>query len=163
MGSGKPLLKVYADFEATRKDLNNMKVGAKALSFVSALLVAIIIYLFVNEIKSYRITVGLACLVTIFFGWAVHHSIPSYEKEHRELPLLYSFYKDGFVTHRSGHQVSWEQVRRIDYSKSHINVHTRNVSNIVQMSFGGISPSSLSEILRHIQTHAPERLSLIHI
>ena len=76
MDSGKPLLKVYADFEATRKGLNNMKVGAKALSFVSALLVAFIIYLFVYEIRSYRIPTGLACLVTIFFAWASHHSIP---------------------------------------------------------------------------------------
>ena len=159
MDTVKPILDVYADLEATRRALVKMKVSAKLLSFASIFLAASFIYLIVNDIENFRYLTGAACLLLSFFAWATYHSIPSYEKEHRELPLLYSFYKEGFITHRSGHHVSWEQIEQIVYSKTNVNLNTHNLSNIVQMSLGGISPNSVDRILAHIKNYAPKRLS----
>jgi len=159
MDTTKPILEIHADTSVTKRELNNMKIGFIALSFLSAFLGALFVYVFVAGIEKHRVPIGFACLATAFYSWIFYRALPVYEAAHIKLPILYSFYKKGFLVHRNRYRISWELIHHIDYSKKHINLHPFYTTRVGVLTFTSISPGSVNKILRHIQEYAPERLS----
>jgi len=159
MNNQKPLLKVYADANATRRMIRGIKQRAKITGFFSAVFAVTLFYLIYNQIDNSRILSGYLFLLLAFLSWASFKSIPSYEKELKERPLLYSFYIEGFISHRSEQKLLWEQIGKIYYSKRSINLDMRKTPKIAKMSFMCISESDVESILKHFKAHAPERLA----
>lgn len=153
------MFKVHADAEATRKMIKSMERSSKLAGIVSVLFAAAFIYIITNAIEEYRIFAGFCCLLATFLAWISHVSVPGYRKELNELPLLYSFYPDGFISHRSEQRLTWSQVHKIQYEKSGIHLDMRNAKGVAKMSFICISESSVESILQHMKTYAPERLA----
>ena len=160
MKTDRPLLKIYADEQASHRALIGMERTAKISSFIALVLAVTLLYLIVNEIEDFRFLTVLFCLLSAGTSWLFYKSIPSYLKEYQELPLLYSFYPRGFISHRGEQEYSWEQISTIQYSKTSINLKMmRNPHKTAELAFGSISDASINRILRHLKTHAPERLS----
>lgn len=159
MNAQKPLLEVYADSEATRSMIRYMYRCAKISGFTSIVLAITFAYLIANNIENYRVLTGLGCILSAFFSYMFRDAIPGYKKELQELPVLYSFYPDGFICHRSGQKFYWEQIKRIHYTKTNIQLQMRKTPNIAEMSFICISEISIHSILQHFKSNAPERLS----
>lgn len=156
----KPLLKIYADADATGRMLQTIERMANLTGFAFICSVATLVYQIFNQISDYIMLTGFACLFFGFIAWITRATVPSYRQELDALPLLYSFYPDGFISHRSGQKIIWDQIKRIDHSKKSMTLHMQKTPNVVQMSFICISERSNDNILRHLKTHAPKRLAL---
>lgn len=161
MESSKALLKIYADKDACNLALNKMKRSAKLYSFITVVFAVALTYFTLSEISDLKFVVLFLCLISAFMAWISFKSIPSYSRVLEELPLLYSFYSDGFIVHLNGEQkYSWENISKLVFSKTHLNLRmSRNQHRVVEMGFICISESSLYSILSHFKAHAPERLS----
>ena len=181
MSSAKPILKVYADADATYKSLRKKISTAKITSLIFVFCASVSVYLFFIKPNSSRgmlalgIFMAVIGLISAGLAWMTYHSIPRARKRHNDLPPLYSFYKDGFFMHGCGLRFSWEQVSRIERFKTNLVLYLKDVPNIREISFvdisRGIEPgilgmtfvdvssASLSNIRVHIKAYAPDRLA----
>lgn len=170
MTKDRPLLKIHADEQASRRALIRVERDVKIFGFMAFILAVTLVYLTANEIDSrflpvwLRVFTVLYCLLCTFASWRSYKSIPTFEKLCLELPLLFSFYPHGYIFHlgkQSEQEYSWEHISAVQYSKKHIRLRMRrNPHKANAFMFGLISNTSINHILRHFKTHAPERLSV---
>ena len=86
------LLKIHADKQASYRALIGMKRSVKIYGFIAFTLAVTLVFLIMNEIEGFRFLLGFFCLISAGISWLSYKSIPSYQRTHQELPLLYSFY-----------------------------------------------------------------------
>ena len=154
----KPLLKIYADAEATRCYLVDMKRRAIIYGCLSLFIGVVFLYLMINQIEGYRTLTGIGFLLFTLFAWSYLPN-KNEKKTLRALPLLYSFHSDGFVFHRPERIFSWEELARIDCSYTYINFQILNLPRTGKRSFTCISTKDRWEIISHFKEYAPERLA----
>ena len=164
------LLKIHADEQASRRALNRMERDVKIFGFMAFMFAVTLVYLTANEIDPrfspvlLRVFTVLLCLLSTLMSWRSYKSIPTFKKLCQELPLLFSFYPHGFINHLDKQwekEYSWEHISAIRYSKKYIRLRMRrNPHKAYEFMFGLISNTSITHILRHFKTHAPERLSV---
>jgi len=156
----KPLLKIYADQNASHRSLIGMKRSARIHAFVAFGFGIALVYLIGNEIEGFTVLFSFLCLLSAGMSWLSYHSTPSYQEEYQTLPLLYSFYADGFISHRGEQKYSWEHIAKLHYSGKHILFEmSRNPHKTAKLTTLNISPASISLILRHLKMHAPDKLT----
>ena len=167
MTTDRPLLKIHADEQASRRALILLKRDVKIFGFMAFILAVTLVYLIVNEIEGsilLRVLIVSICLLCTLASWTSYKSIPKLQKGCQELPLLYSFYPRGFIFHsgeQSQQEFFWEHVSAIHCSKTYIRLRMwSNPHKIYIFAFSCISVASINHILRHFKTHAPERLSV---
>ena len=168
MKTERPILKIHADKQASHRALLGIKRSAGISGFIAFLLAIALVSLFSNKVEvgsptqlnSLKFTASFFFFCSAAMGWLLYKSIPSYYKEYQELPLLYSFYPQGFISHRGEQDYYWEQITALTHSKSRLNLQMkRNPHKTVGLSFICISDESIRDILHHFKKHGPEKLS----
>lgn len=160
MTTHKPLLKIYADKQASHLALKNIERSAKFGRFITLLFAIATLYLLLNDVEDIWVMTLILCVISAGMSWMSYKTIPSYEKVYQELPLLYSFYPHGFISHQGEQDYSWEQISALQYSETSLNLKMkRNPHKIVELAFICVSAESLNRILHHFKIHAPKRLS----
>ena len=160
MAKEKPLLKIYADQKASHRSLIGMTRSARIYGFLAFGFGVVLAYLIVNEIAGFTALFSFLCLLSAGMSWLSYHSISGYREEYQKLPLLYSFYTDGFISHRGEQKYSWEHIAKLHYSGKNILFEmSRNPHKTAKLTTLNISPASISLILRHLKTHAPDKLT----
>lgn len=156
----RPLLEIYADQEESHRAQVNMERSAKISCFIAFILAATLLYLILNEIDGFRLQILFLCLLSAFVSWVSYKTIPIFLKEYQELPLLYSLYTNGFISHRDEKEYSWYNIAKIKYSKMQIRLELIQSANCApKFKFVYISTASKVLILQHFKMHAPKQMT----
>lgn len=156
----RPLLEIYADQEESHRAQVNMERSAKISCFIAFTLAATLLYLILNEIDGLRLQILFLCLLSAFVSWVSYKTTPIFLKEYQELPLLYSLYTNGFISHRDEKEYSWYDIAKINYSKMQIRLELIPSANCApKFKFAYISNASRVLILQHFKMHAPKLMT----